>query len=86
MHREKKKSTSNCKSDDYCLVAVLIRGTMTPDTYKPMLSVRIKPLKAEDKFTPGEYFSPRIKNSGAYKSTTNIALVLFVVSKALQMR
>ncbi len=76
------KETEKIKSDLF-LCAVLVRGTLTPDTYKPILSLVVLPIDKEDQFVPGEYYSPRIR-AGAEKTTTNLLLLLLTLLPAGQ--
>lgn len=67
-----------------CSLPVKLRGTLTPDTYKPVLSVVALPLNKEDQFVPGEYYSPRIK-AGA-SSATAAARHLLAAALAISTR
>ena len=48
---------------------------MTPDTYKPVLSVVVLPVDPKDQFKPGEYFSPRLQNSSARNNASILAIL-----------
>ena len=60
-------------------MSVRIRGTLTPDTYKPVLSLVVLPLDNEDQFTPGEYFSPRVEESGAGEAAAVSSMCAFLL-------
>ena len=49
------ESSVNCKP-------IKVRGTMTPDVYKPIVAVSVLPTMKEDGFLSGKYFDDEAGN------------------------
>ena len=57
---------------------VKVRGTMTPDTYKPIVSVSVLPTHKEDGFLEGKYFEDEnSKAESLNNSLRNKIILLF---------
>lgn len=56
---------------------------MTPDTYKPVLSVVVLPVNSNDTFQPGEYFSPRLQNNAGSELNDPHNTLMFLFSAVL---
>ena len=57
---------------------VKVRGTMTPDTYKPIVAVSVLPTHKEDGFLEGKYFEDEnSKAESLNNSLRNKIILLF---------
>ena len=57
---------------------VKVRGTMTPDTYKPIVAVSVLPTHKEDGFLEGKYFEDENSNAESINhSLRNIIILIF---------
>ena len=61
------------------LISVRVRGSMQPDTYKPVLTVSVHPIKLEDGFQVYHFIFSRMgvvwKYDAFYVTITNLELV-----------